>query len=218
MSIGLVGKKLGMTRVFSDDGVSRPVTVVQVESNYVTQRKTEETDGYSAIQVTTGKRRASRVTKPMAGHFAKANVEPGRGTWEFRLTADEVAQYETGAQLGVDLFSEGQLVDVTATSKGKGFQGVIRRYNFKQQDVSHGNSLTTRAVGSTGQNQTPGRVMPGKKMPGQMGNKRVTVQSQKLVSVDRKRGLLLINGTIPGATGGNVIVQPAVKKAAVGRG
>lgn len=216
MPIGLVGQKIGMTRVFKDTGDSVPVTVVQVEPNRITQIKTPDNDGYSAVQITTGKRRKSRVTKPMAGHFAKAKVEPGRGTWEFRLNNNEQTAYEVGAELKVDLFTQGQLVDVTATSKGKGFQGCIRKYHFKQQDVSHGNSRTTRAPGSMGQNQTPGKVAKGKKMAGHMGAKQVTVQSQELVSVDSERGLLLIRGNVPGANGSDVIVQPAVKAKAGG--
>lgn len=211
MSIGLVGRKIGMTRIFKEDGDSVPVTVVEVQPNHVTQIKTTETDGYNAIQVTTGKRRASRVTKPMAGHFAKAKVEAGRGTWEFRLTAEEIANYELGSEVKLDTFTDGQLVDVTAKSKGKGFQGGVKRHNFRTQDATHGNSLAHRALGSTGQCQTPGRVFKGKKMAGQMGNVRKTVQNQELVQVDADRKLLLIKGNVPGGNGSDVIVRPAVK-------
>jgi len=216
MSIGLVGRKIGMTRIFKEDGDSVPVTVVEVEPNHVTQIKTTETDGYNAIQVTTGKRRASRVTKPMAGHFAKAKVEAGRGAWEFRLSAEEVANYELGCEVKLDTFSSGQLVDVTSKSKGKGFQGTVKRYNFRMQDASHGNSLSHRALGSTGQCQTPGRVFKGKKMAGQMGNVRKTVQSQELVRVDTDKNLLLIKGNVPGGNGCDVMIRPAIKASAGG--
>ncbi len=215
MTIGLVGRKCGMTRVFTDEGISIPVTVIEVEPNFIAQLKTDEKDGYKAIQVTTGHRRASRVTKPMAGHFAKAKVEAGRGVWEFRVNEKELSQFEelqVGGQLTVEQFAEGQLIDVRATSKGKGFAGVIKRHNFSMQDATHGNSVSHRAHGSTGQNQTPGRVFKGKKMAGQLGNKRCTVQSQTIVRVDKERNLLLIKGVVPGAPGGDVIVLPAVKE------
>lgn len=211
MSMGLAGRKIGMTRIFKEQGDATPVTVIQVEPNHVTQIKTEEIDGYNAVQVTTGKRRASRVTQPMAGHFAKAKVKPGRGTWEFRVSADQLSAYELGKAVTVDLFTVGELVDVCSYSKGKGFQGVVKRHGFKTQDASHGNSLSHRAVGSTGQNQTPGRVFKNKKMPGQMGNKQVTVQNQEVVLVDLERGLLLVKGVVPGANGSDVIVKPAIK-------
>ncbi|ACL73404.1 50S ribosomal protein L3 [Thioalkalivibrio sulfidiphilus] len=211
MAIGLVGRKLGMTRVFTEDGASLPVTVIEVDPNRVTQVKTEERDGYRALQVTTGARKASRVTKPRAGHFAKAGVEAGRGLWEFRLDGDQGAEIETGAELKVDIFEAGQIVDVTGISKGKGFQGVIKRHNFSMQDATHGNSLSHRAPGSIGQNQTPGRVFKGKKMAGHMGNERCTVQNLEVVRVDVERNLLLIKGAVPGSTGGNVLVRPGVK-------
>ena len=207
--IGLIGRKVGMTRVFTEDGVSIPVTVVEVEANRVSQVKTLETDGYAAIQVTTGAKKANRVTKPEAGHFAKAGVEAGRGLWEFRLENGE--EFEVGAELTVELFNETKKVDVTGTSKGKGFQGAVKRWNFRTQDMTHGNSLSHRAPGSIGQCQTPGRVFKGKKMAGHMGAERVTTQNLEIVRVDAERNLLLIKGAVPGSTGGNVIVKPAVK-------
>ena len=211
MSIGLVGRKSGMTRVFTEEGTSIPVTVVEEQPNRVTQIKTPETDGYTAIQVTTGSRRASRVTKGMAGHFAKANTEAGTGLWEFRAEGADIADLTTGSEIKVDLFAEGQMVDVTGTSKGKGFQGGVKRHNFQMQDATHGNSLSHRAPGSIGQCQTPGRVWKGKKMAGQMGNERSTTQSLKIVRVDLENNLLLIKGALPGATGSNVVVRPATK-------
>lgn len=211
MSIGLVGRKSGMTRVFTAEGVSIPVTVVEVQPNRVTQVKTPETDGYSAIQVTTGTRRASRVSKSMAGHFAKAKTEAGNGLWEFRTEGDDTTEISMGSELKVDLFEVGQKVDVTGTSKGKGFQGVIKRYNFQMQDATHGNSLSHRAPGSIGQCQTPGRVWKGKKMAGQMGNVRKTTQNLEVIRVDTENNLLLIKGAVPGAPGSNVIVRPAIK-------
>jgi large subunit ribosomal protein L3 len=211
MAIGLVGRKLGMTRVFTEDGTSLPVTVIEVQPNRIAQVKTEARDGYRALQVTTGARKASRVTKPRAGHFAKAGVEAGRGLWEFRLDGDQGGDLEVGAELKVDLFQAGQIVDVTGTSKGKGFQGVVKRHNFSMQDATHGNSLSHRAPGSIGQNQTPGRVFKGKKMAGHMGNERCTVQNLEVVRVDSERNLLLIKGAVPGSTGGDVIVRPGIK-------
>jgi large subunit ribosomal protein L3 len=211
MSIGLVGRKSGMTRIFTEEGTSVPVTVVEVQPNRITQIKTPETDGYTAVQVTTGSRRASRVTKGMAGHFAKANTEAGSGLWEFRAADAEIAELATGGEIKVDLFAEGQMVDVTGPSKGKGFQGGVKRHNFQMQDATHGNSLSHRAPGSIGQCQTPGRVWKGKKMAGQMGNERSTTQSLKVVRVDLENNLLLIKGAVPGATGSNVVVRPAVK-------
>jgi len=207
--IGLIGRKVGMTRVFTEDGVSIPVTVVEVEANRVSQVKSVETDGYNAIQVTTGTKKANRVSKPEAGHFAKAGVEAGRGLWEFRLENNE--EFAVGAELTVELFNEIKKVDVTGTSKGKGFQGAVKRWNFRTQDMTHGNSLSHRAPGSIGQCQTPGRVFKGKKMAGHMGAERVTTQNLEIVRVDAERNLLLIKGAVPGATGGNVIVKPAVK-------
>ncbi|OIQ47268.1 MAG: 50S ribosomal protein L3 [Gammaproteobacteria bacterium MedPE] len=211
MAIGLVGRKVGMTRVFTEDGVSIPVTVVEVEANRVTQVKTLETDGYRALQVTTGAKKASRVNKPEAGHFAKAGVDAGRGLWEFRLGTDEGNDIEVGAELKVDVFAENTKVDVTGTSKGKGFAGVIKRYNFAMQDATHGNSISHRAPGSIGMCQTPGRVFKGKKMAGHMGAERVTVQRLDVVRVDAENNLLLIKGAIPGAINGTVIVNPTVK-------
>jgi large subunit ribosomal protein L3 len=198
-----------MTRVFTEEGVSIPVTVVEVEANRVTQVKSLESDGYAAIQVTAGAKKANRVSKPEAGHFAKAGVEAGRGLWEFRLENGE--EFEVGAELTVELFNETKKVDVTGTSKGKGFQGAVKRWNFRTQDMTHGNSLSHRAPGSIGQCQTPGRVFKGKKMAGHMGAERVTTQNLEIVRVDAERNLLLIKGAVPGSTGGNVIVKPAVK-------
>lgn len=207
--IGLIGRKVGMTRVFTEEGVSIPVTVVEVEANRVSQVKTLETDGYAAIQVTAGSKKTNRVNKAEAGHFAKAGVEAGRGLWEFRLENGE--EFEVGSELTVELFNETKKVDVTGTSKGKGFQGAVKRWNFRTQDMTHGNSLSHRAPGSIGQCQTPGRVFKGKKMAGHMGAERVTTQNLEIVRVDAERNLLLIKGAVPGATGGNVIVKPAVK-------
>jgi large subunit ribosomal protein L3 len=211
MTIGLIGKKAGMTRVFTEAGESVPVTVIEVDPNRVTQVKTVEVDGYRALQVTTGKRRASRVTKPMAGHFAKANTEAGRGLWEFRLTDGEGEGIEVGAELKVDVFQAGQKVDVAGTSIGKGFQGGVKRHHFRTQDATHGNSLSHRVLGSIGQNQTPGRVFKGKKMAGHMGNVRRTTQSLEVVRVDAERNLLLVKGAVPGSEGGDVIIKPSVK-------
>jgi len=210
MTIGIVGRKCGMTRVFSDEGASIPVTVIEVEPNRIAQIKTDEADGYSAVQVTVGTRRASRVRKSEAGHFAKAGVEAGRGSWELRLDGEQ-AGLEVGGSIAADQFEVGQKVDVTGTSKGKGFQGVIKRYNFAMQDATHGNSLSHRAPGSIGQCQTPGRVWKGKKMAGHMGSERVTTQNLEIVRVDTERNLLLIKGAVPGAPGGDVIVRAAVK-------
>jgi large subunit ribosomal protein L3 len=207
--VGVVGRKSGMSRVFTDDGESVPVTVIEVQPNTITQVKTLEKDGYTAIQVTTGHRKASRVIKPLAGHFAKAGTEAGRGLWEFRTQGD--LGLSAGASIGVDQFEAGQKVDVSGTSKGKGFAGVIKRWNFSHQDNSHGNSLSHRAPGSIGQCQTPGRVFKGKKMAGQMGNVRVTTQNLEVVRVDVDRNLLLIKGAVPGPAGGDVYIRPAVK-------
>ena len=211
MVIGLVGRKCGMTRVFTEDGASIPVTVIEVLPNRVTQVKTLARDGYSALQITTGDRRPSRVTKPMAGHFAKAATGAGRGLWEFRVPAATAAEFALGGQLQLDQFAVGQVVDVAAVSKGKGFQGVIKRWNFAAQDATHGNSLSHRAPGSIGQNQSPGRVFPGKKMSGHMGDAKVTTQNLRVVRVDPERGLLLIRGAVPGAPGADVVVRPAAK-------
>jgi len=210
MRIGIVGRKCGMTRVFTEDGVSIPVTVVEASPNHITQIKSLATDGYSAIQVTAGSKKASRVAKPQAGEFAKAGVEAGRGHWEFRSEGSEEA-FEVGGAITVERFEEGQKVDVTGTSKGKGFQGGVKRWNFSMQDATHGNSISHRSNGSIGQNQTPGRVFKGKKMSGQMGNAQVTTQNLEIVRVDAERNLLLIKGAVPGAPGGNIFVRPAVK-------
>jgi len=209
MTIGIVGRKSGMTRIFTDDGLSVPVTVIEVQPNRITQVKSVETDGYAAVQVTVGSRRASRVTKAEAGHFAKAQTEAGYGVWELRN--DEGSAFEVGGQLTVETFESGQKVDVTGTSKGKGFAGGVKRWNFRTQDATHGNSLSHRAPGSIGQCQTPGRVVKGKKMAGHMGAERVTTQNLEIVKVDVERNLLLIKGAVPGAPGGDVIVRPAVK-------
>lgn len=210
MSLGLVGRKVGMTRVFSDDGVSTPVTVIEVEPNRISQIKTVETDGYTAVQVISGSRRASRVTKPMAGHYRKAGVEAGRGSWEFRV--DSVDDFELGSEIKVDLFEQGQIVDVAGISKGKGFQGGVKRHNFTMQDATHGNSISHRANGSIGQNQTPGRVFKGKKMSGHMGSEKCTTQNLEVVRVDAERNLVLIKGAVPGAKSGDVIIRPAIKQ------
>ena len=211
MAIGLIGRKVGMTRIFTEDGVSIPVTVIEATPNRVTQLRTDETDGYKALQVTAGEKKASRVNKAAAGHFAKAGVEAGRGLWEFRLDNNEGEGIEVGSEITVEIFAETKMVDVVGTSKGKGFQGVIKRWNFSHQRNSHGNSLSHRAPGSIGQNQSPGKVFKGKKMSGQMGNKRVTMQSLDVVRVDTENNLLLVKGTVPGAPGGDVIIKVAIK-------
>ena len=209
MSIGLIGRKAGMTRVFTEDGVSVPVTVLEVEPNRISQVKTADADGYAAVQLTAGNKRANKISKSQAGHYAKANVEAGVLTREF--TVADVSEFETGKELTVGVFEAGQKVDVTGTSKGKGFAGAVKRHNFRTQDATHGNSLSHRAPGSIGQCQTPGRVWKGKKMAGQMGNVRHTTQSLEVVRVDTDRNLLLIKGAVPGATGSHVVVQSAVK-------
>jgi large subunit ribosomal protein L3 len=209
MTIGLVGRKSGMTRIFTEEGVSVPVTVLEMTPNRITQVKSSDVDGYTAVQVTAGAVKASRVNKAEAGHFAKAGVEAGRGLWEFRV--DSTEEYQVGGELNVGLFEAGQKVDVTGQSKGKGFQGGIKRWNFHGLDNTHGNSLSHRSNGSIGQCQTPGRVFKGKKMSGHMGAEQVTVQTLEVVRVDAERNLLLIKGAVPGAPGGDVIVRPAVK-------
>ncbi len=211
MTIGIVGRKCGMTRLFTEDGQSVPVTVIQVEENRVTQVKVPERDGYSAVQVTTGSRKPSRLTKPEIGHYAKAGVVAGRGLWEFRLPEGE--QMEVGSTIDVSIFEEGQYVDVVGTTIGKGFAGPIKKYNFRSQDATHGNSLSHRAPGSIGQCQTPGRVFKGKKMAGRMGNVRRTAQNLQVIAVDKDKNILMIKGAIPGHKGADVIVRPAVKKA-----
>ena len=211
MAIGIVGRKVGMTRIFTDEGASVPVTVIEAEPNRVTQLRTGEADGYSAVQVTTGSRKASRVSKPLAGHLAKAGVEAGSGMWEFRLGEGEGEGIEVGGQISVEIFEAGQIVDVRGTTKGKGFQGGVKRHNFRMQDATHGNSLSHRAPGSIGQCQTPGRVFKGKKMAGHMGSVQRSAQNLEVVRVDVERNLLLVKGAIPGAKGGDVIVTPAIK-------
>lgn len=210
MTLGLLGRKVGMTRVFDDSGRSVPVSVLEIVPNRVSQIKTLETDGYAAVQLTGGTKKQSHVSKPQAGHFAKANVEAGDALCEFRL--DNVADYSLGQALTVEIFTEGQLVDVTGTSKGKGFAGTVKRYNFRTQDATHGNSRSHRVPGSIGQNQTPGRVFKGKKMAGHMGNVRTTTQNLRLVRVDAGRNLLLVEGAVPGHPGSQIIIRPAVKK------
>ena len=216
MAIGLVGRKCGMTRIFAEDGATIPVTVIEVEPNRITQVRTADNDGYAAVQVTVGKRRATRVTKPMAGHFAKAGVAAGRGLWEFRLDDGEGADLQPGAELKVDIFAPGQKVDVTGVSIGKGFAGTIKRHHFTMGDATHGNSLSHRAPGSIGQRQTPGRVFKGKRMAGHMGNVQRTAQNLEIVRVDSARNLLLVKGAVPGHEGRDVIVRPAVKARAAG--
>jgi len=214
MTIGLVGRKCGMTRVFQEDGVSVPVTVIEVAPNRITQIKDVDNDGYRAMQVTTGSRRAKLLNKAKAGHFAKAGVDAGRGLWEFRLAASEGADLAVGAELKVDRFAVGQMVDARGCTIGKGFAGVIKRYNFSMQDATHGNSLSHRAPGSIGQNQTPGRVFKGKKMSGHMGNVMRTAPNLEVVRVDEERNLILLKGAVPGPKGGDVVLVPAVKAAA----
>ncbi|ORE88981.1 50S ribosomal protein L3 [Oceanococcus atlanticus] len=214
MPIGLIGRKCGMTRVFTEAGESVPVTVIEVLPNRVTRVKTAETDGYRAVQVTTGNIKANRLTKPLAGEFRKAGVEAGRGFWEFRLDENEGDDLAAGSEITVDALAEAKLVDVVGTSIGKGFAGAIKRHNFSSQRMSHGNSLSHRAPGSIGQNQTPGRVFPGKKMAGHLGNARRTVQNLEVVRVDAEKNLLLIKGGVPGAKGGDLVIRPAVKGAA----
>ena len=211
MSLGLVGRKIGMTRIFTDDGRAVPVTVLDVANNRVTQIKTPETDGYSAVQVTYGKRRASRVSKPQAGHLAKAGVEAGVVLREFPVTAEALAKLKVGETIGAATFSAGELVDVTGTTKGRGFTGVIRRHHFSSNRASHGNSRSHNTPGSIGMAQDPGRVFPGKRMAGQHGNVTRTVQTLTVVRVDAERGLLLVKGCVPGADGGHIIVRPSVK-------
>ncbi len=212
MSIGIVGKKCGMTRVFTDAGVSIPVTLIEASPNRITQVKTDATDGYNAVQVTAGSKRPSLLNKAQTGHFAKAKVAGGRGLWEFRASAGEVAKLAVGGELKVaELFQPGQMVDVAGISKGKGFQGTIKRHNFTMGDATHGNSLSHRAPGSIGQRQTPGRVFPGKKMSGHMGAERVSAINLEVVKVDAERHLIAIRGAVPGAKGGDVIVRPAAK-------
>ena len=210
-SLGLVGRKAGMTRVFTEDGKSIPVTLIEATPNRITQIKTPEADGYSAVQVAVGSRRASLITKPVAGHLAKAKVEAGRGLWELRVEADKLGDFAIGGEIKADIFEVGQKVDVQGVTKGKGFQGTIKRWNFTMGDATHGNSLSHRAPGSIGQRQTPGRVFPGKKMSGHMGHEIQTTQGLEIVQIDAERGLIAIKGAIPGAPGGDVIIRPSSK-------
>lgn len=214
MTIGLVGRKVGMTRIFTEDGTTVPVTVLDVSDNRVTQIKTPEVDGYAAVQVTFGKRRATRVTKPLAGHFAKAGVEAGCVLSEFHVESGDLAKYQAGGLIGADLFQAGQKVDVSGTTIGKGFSGVIKRHHFSSNRASHGNSRSHNTPGSIGQNQDPGRVFPGKRMAGHLGDVKRTVQNLEVVRVDSERQLLLIKGAIPGSKGGSVVVLPSVKAGA----
>ena len=210
-NIGIVGRKAGMSRMFTEDGRSIPVTVIEASPNRITQIKTVETDGYTAVQVTAGNKRARLVNKPLSGHFAKAKVEAGRGLWEFRIADEDAGNYEVGGEIKADIFEVGQLVDVAGVTKGKGFQGTIKRWNFKMGDATHGNSLSHRSPGSIGQRQTPGRVFPGKKMSGHMGAERQSMQNLEVVKVDAERGLIAVKGSVPGAPGGDVVVRPASK-------
>lgn len=209
MSIGIVGRKCGMSRIFTENGQSIPVTLIEATPNRIVQIKTQEIDGYKAIQVTAGQKRAALVNKPTAGHYAKAKVEAGRGLWEFRVA--ELDGYEVGGEVRADIFAEGQMVDVQGVTKGKGFQGTIKRHNFTMGDATHGNSLSHRSPGSLGQRQTPGRVFPGKKMAGHMGSDVQTTQNLEVMKVDAERGLIAVRGAVPGAPGGNVVVRPAAK-------
>jgi large subunit ribosomal protein L3 len=211
MSIGLIGRKCGMTRVFCEDGSSVPVTVLQIDSNRVTQVKGIEVDGYRAIQVAVGDKKSSRVNKAMAGHYAAANVTAGRGLWEFRLEDGEGEDLSAGSELSLDIFSEGQMIDVQGISIGKGFAGGIKRHNFSMQDATHGNSRSHRVLGSIGMNQTPGRVFKGKKMEGHMGAEKVTIQNLTIHAIDKERNLILVKGAVPGAKGGDVTITPAMK-------
>jgi len=214
MSLGLIGRKVGMTRVFTEEGESVPVTVLEIKPNRVTQIKTPDSDGYAGLQVAYGERRSSRVSKALAGHYAKAGVTAGSGIKEFPVAADELANFAAGSQVTVDLFKEGQMVDVTGTSLGKGFAGAIKRHHFSSNRASHGNSRSHNVPGSIGMAQDPGRVFPGKRMPGHLGTVKVTVQNLQIVRVDAERNLLLIKGAVPGSKGGDVVVRPAVKAGA----
>jgi large subunit ribosomal protein L3 len=211
MALGLVGRKIGMTRLYSEAGDATPVTVLEVTANRVTQVKDEANDGYRAVQLTSGKRRADRLTKPMAGKYAKAGVEPGRGLWEFRLEANEAADLKPGAEIKLDIFKVGQHVDVQGTSIGKGFAGVIKRHHFRGGRASHGNSLSHRVPGSIGQRQTPGRVFPGKKMAGHLGDATATCLNLEVMQLDAERNLIMVKGAIPGPKGQDVVIRPSVK-------
>ena len=215
VTVGLVGKKIGMTRVFLEEGDSVAVTVLEVEPNRITLVKNEVDNGYSSIQVTTGEGNQKKIAKPELGHFAKAKVGVGRGLWEFRVTNKEVEQYEVGGEYSIDTFEKGQKIDVRGISKGKGFAGTIKRWNFRGQDNTHGNSISHRAPGSIGQCQTPGRVFKGKKMSGHMGAVNVTVQNLEIVQLDQEKNLMLVRGSVPGSAGGDVLIKPAVKASQV---
>ena len=210
MSIGLIGTKQGMTRLFTPEGDSFAVSVVSVNPNTITQIKSQELDGYSSIQVTTGEKKEKHLSKPLAGHYKKGSVAPGNGLWEFKVNLEDLENLEVGSQLNIDIFEEGQKIDVQGKSKGKGFAGTVKRWNFKMQDATHGNSISHRAPGSIGQCQTPGKVWKGKKMSGHMGDEKKTIQNLKIASIDSDNNLLLIKGAIPGPTGSNVILKPAV--------
>lgn len=210
-NIGIVGRKAGMSRIFTEDGAAVSVTLIEATPNRVTQVKTPELDGYCAVQVTAGHKRASLVNKALSGHYAKAKVEAGRGLWEFRVPAADLGKFEVGAEIKADIFEEGQMVDVQGVTKGKGFQGTIKRHNFKMGDATHGNSLSHRAPGSIGQRQTPGRVFPGKKMAGHMGAEVQSTQNLKIVKIDLERGLIAVRGAVPGAPGGDVVIRPTSK-------
>ena len=211
MSIGLIGKKQGMTRVFTPEGDSFAVSVVSVLPNTITQIKSVESEGYSSIQVTTGEKKEKHLSKAQQGHFKKSSVNAGEGLWEFRVNSDELNEFQVGSEINLDIFEEGQKIDVQGKSKGKGFAGTVKRWNFKMQDASHGNSISHRAPGSIGQCQTPGKVWKGKKMSGHMGDVRKTIQNLKIASIDVENNLVLIKGAIPGPTGSNVVLKPAVK-------
>lgn len=211
MSIGLVGKKQGMTRLFTPEGDSFAVSVVSVDPNTITQIKSEEVDGYSSIQVTTGQKKEKHISKPLSGHYKKGSINPGYGLWEFKVNNEDIENLEVGSQLNIDMFEEGQKVDVQGKSKGKGFAGTVKRWNFKMQDATHGNSISHRAPGSIGQCQTPGKVWKGKKMSGHMGDEKKTIQNLKIASIDIENNLLLIKGAIPGPTGSSVVLKPAIK-------
>ena len=210
-SLGIVGRKAGMSRMFTEDGKSVPVTLIEATPNRIAQIKTLEVDGYTALQVTAGVKRASLLTKPQTGHLAKAKVEAGRGLWELRVEADQIGGYEVGGEIKADIFSEGQVVDVQGVTKGKGFQGTIKRWNFTMGDATHGNSLSHRSPGSIGQRQTPGRVFPGKKMSGHMGDVNQSMQNLEVVQIDAERHLIAVRGSVPGAAGGDVVIRPASK-------
>lgn len=211
MSLGLIGKKQGMTRLFTPEGDSFAVSVVSVNPNTITQIKSVDVEGYNSVQVTTGEKKDKHVSKPLSGHYKKGLVTPGDGLWEFKVSNEDIENLEVGSKLNIDIFEEGQKIDVQGKSKGKGFAGTVKRWNFKMQDATHGNSISHRAPGSIGQCQTPGKVWKGKKMSGHMGDAKKTIQNLKIASIDLENNLLLIKGAIPGPTGSNVVLKPAVK-------